>query len=95
MLKSRSPRRIAIWAFVLPGALALTSEFVIWLIPGCHPNPYSIESCVVLAYGVGKPLMVGLLGGASLAAVLFVFVSLPLSIVSLVRSRRRSSNDVA
>jgi hypothetical protein len=98
MLTPRLLTRMAIWAFMLPCIVALTSQLLIWLIPGCNPNPYSVEGCVVFSHSLAAPLLLGLMGGTFTAVVLIVVISLPLSVVALfwsLRSRSGSRGDVA
>jgi hypothetical protein len=95
MLTPRLLARVAIWAFILPCIVALTSQLLIWLIPGCNPNPYSAVGCVVLSHSLAAPLLVGLMGGTYTAVVLAVVVSLPLSVVAFFWSRRARSRGGA
>ena len=82
MLGSRSTTRIAIWAFVAPGVVALMSGALMSLIPGCNPNPYSVKGCVVLSHDLAAPLMACFIGGIILAVLWFVLVSFPLSVIA-------------
>ena len=99
MLGSRTTTRIAIWAFGLPGVVALMSGVLMSLIPGCKPNPYNPSGCIVLSHDLAAPLMAGLFGGIILAVVWFVLVSFPLSVAAFFfgshKHRSSRGRDVA
>jgi hypothetical protein len=95
-MNSRTLARIATLAFFVPVGIAVLSKFLIWIIPGCNPNPYSIEGCVVFSISLAKWLVLGLLGGIFAAVTFGIFVSLPLSLFALQLLRKeRASNEKA
>jgi len=95
-----SPQRLrglAVWLFVIPSAVALAAQLVIWCIPGCNPNPYALGECLVGAVNVAQPLLILLLGGAFAAAILGVLVAVPMFLLADGLSawlKRRGMRDV-
>jgi len=76
-------RKIAALAFFVPLAVALTSQVIIWLIPGCNPNPYGPGECAGSA-NLAITLLIGQLGGVYVALVLGFFISIPMLVAAVV-----------
>jgi hypothetical protein len=95
-----SPRTllaIAANATAWPAIVMFASQFVIWAIPGCDPNPYAIEGCVLLGFEAGAPLLMGVLGGMYLTAAMAILVSAPLTVAAAAwyLIRRKPNGKVA
>ena len=91
MVSSNKLWRAGIWATALPLCTSLACQSLIWLIPDCKPNPYSLEGCVVAGYKLAPALVTGLLGGIYGAVALGLFVSLPLFITAMFLKRRKQN----
>lgn len=81
-MKVRTLRKTAATVVAVPAGLGLLAQMTIWLIPGCNPNPYALGECVVGGSNLATPLLVIALGGFGLAFLVFVFVAVPLLVVS-------------
>jgi len=66
----------------------LLAQGLIWVIPGCNPNPYALGVCAVGPYNVAPALMIAGIGGGYIA-VLSLLVSVPLLLLAWFLSRRR------
>lgn len=93
MVSSNKLWRAGIWAVALPLSISFACQSLIWLIPDCNPNPYSLDGCVVAGYGLAPALITGLLGGIYGAVALGLFVSLPLFIVAMFLKRRKQNSS--
>jgi hypothetical protein len=86
-----------LWGLALPFGIALSCQLLIWILPDCGPNPYSLVGCEVFSVSLAAPLVFGLVGGLYAGAVLGVFVFLPLlfasAIWSLLRKPRAGDRD--
>ena len=91
-LRPKPMRRFALWLFLAPCLVALVAQIFIWVIPGCHPNPYGLGNCLVGSSNLAGALLVAQLGGIAAALALGLLVCLPLAAWSLsleARNRRQ------
>jgi hypothetical protein len=89
-------RKIAALAVFVPLVFTLVSQAIIWLIPGCNPNPYAPGQCAG-SVTLANALIFGQLGGVYVALLLGLFVSIPLLITAVVLKflRRRYPKNAA
>ncbi len=88
-------RKVSALAVFIPLVVAVLSQAIIWLIPGCNPNPYGSSQCAG-STNLALVLLAGELGGVYVALVLGLFVSIPLLVASVVLhflGRRHAKND--
>ena len=71
----------------VPLLVALIAQVLMWLIPGCNPNPYALGICSVGPYNIAAALVLLGVGGAYLA-MLSVPISAPLLLVAWWLSHR-------
>jgi len=81
-----TPRTLQKTAFVsgsIPFAISLLAHLIIWCIPGCNPNPYSLGQCTVGTINWASFLLIAGLGGFYLGILVCIFISIPLCVVSV------------
>ncbi|MBT2305518.1 hypothetical protein J7E70_34575 [Variovorax paradoxus] len=96
-MKMPLPRILRMVAFAVTGApltVMLLAQALIWVIPGCNPNPYALGVCAVGPYNMASPLMVAGIGGGYIA-LLSVLVSGPLLLLAWFLSRRSKKGAAA
>lgn len=71
-----------------PLGAAVVSQGLIWLIPGCNPNPYALGKCLIGSYNLAPGLVLVTIGGIYIA-VIGIVVSVPLLIWAFWLSRRQ------
>lgn len=94
MISANKMWRTGIWVFTVPICISAVCRGLIWLIPDCNPNPYSLNGCLIAGYGMGPTLVFGFLGGIYVAVAGGLFVSLPLFVISMVMKRREQNSSV-
>lgn len=82
---------------LIPAAVALFAQALIWVIPGCNPNPYALGECMLAGFNIAGPLVIVGTGAFAIAVVVAVCVSLPLFFASVLLGhlrRRKLGQDV-
>lgn len=90
-----SPRTLTVAAaapVLGPIAVAVVGQVLIWLIPGCKPNPYALGECLVGSYNLAFALMLATFGGIYVA-VLALPASFLLLAAAILLSRRRAAKN--
>jgi len=80
-----SPRTLILGAAAVvlgPLGIALIGQVLIWMLPGCNPNPYALGECLIGSYNIASILMFATVGGIYVA-VIGLLVSVPLLVGAL------------